>query len=91
MLENPPLKNPNINIGALKCCLAMCLSFDFMFLFTYCVCMHVCAQMYTVVYMRTPEDSVWELVLFQHLEREVIRCDSKHHYLLSHLAILIFK
>ena len=71
LLKNPPLKNPNINIGALKCCLAMYLSFDFMFLYTYCVCMHVCAQMYTVVYMRTPEDSVWELVLFQHLEREV--------------------
>lgn len=49
--------------------------------------MYVCAQMYTVVCMWTPEDSMWELVLFQH----VTGFDSKHHYLLSHLASLIYK
>lgn len=58
LLENPPLRNLNINMGLLKCCLVMYLSFNFMFLFTFYVCMCVCAHMDTMVCMWTPDESL---------------------------------
>lgn len=60
LLENPPLTNLNINIGLLKCCLVMYLSFILLTVFV-CACVLRCIPWCACGLQRTTHGSRFSL------------------------------
>lgn len=77
LLENPPLKNLNINIGTLKCCVAMYLSFDLCFyllIVFVCMCVPRCIQWCACGLQRTACGSWFSFSTLPGLTASTITC-----------------